>query len=146
MFERNTAEAKKFFLQGLLLGGYAKVVLDPRMEGVLLPLELCQRTHLNVNYGEDLTVPTTELVLTNEGISSLMSFLEVGSVHTFVPWASIFLMAGDNAHASWPEAMPDEFIDTLEVEEDPLLLAQAMGQGVGVNPRRPRPAWLTLVD
>ena len=128
------AQAKRYSMEAMLATGYVKVGLVPSRDGVVIPLGITGET-LVLDYGDSMTLPPTELVLSDEGVAATMFINHVES-RTFVPWDAVYCIASNHGHMAWPEDAPVSMAEP-EIDDEPL---------VRTPPRRTRPEWLSLVN
>jgi stringent starvation protein B len=98
----------------LLERAEARVHLDARRPGVLLPARFLGQAHLRLDYGYGFTPPIPDLVIDDDGIRATLSFNRV-SFSTFIPWTAVYLIADfDGNGAVWQEDIPSD----LKMEQD----------------------------
>jgi stringent starvation protein B len=107
------------------------VHLDPRQEGVMVPLWFKKQAQLVLQIGLNMPVPIPDLRLDDDGMSCTLSFNRA-PFFCVVPWASVFAMVGDDGRGMvWPDDVPSE------------VAMQAQGRVAEVPPRKeipPKPA------
>jgi stringent starvation protein B len=95
----------------LLERAEARVHLDARRPGVVLPPRLLGDGHVRLDYAYGFTPPIHDLVVDDEGIHATLSFNRVAT-KTFVPWSAIYLIADYEGHgAVWPEDIPPDLLE-----------------------------------
>lgn len=105
--------SKKEVMLALLERAEARVHLDARREGVVLPERLLGDGHVRLNYGYHFTPPIPDLVVDDEGIHATLSF-DRRPFGTFVPWRAIYLIADfDGNGAVWQEDIPADLLDQM---------------------------------
>jgi stringent starvation protein B len=81
----------------LLQEGRPSLHLDARREGVIVPAHLKADAHLVLQYGIDLPIPITDLVVDDSGVRATLSFSRTPH-QTFVPWPAVYVIATDDGH------------------------------------------------
>jgi stringent starvation protein B len=105
-------------MQGLLDRAEARVHLDARRDGVVLPARLLADGHVKLDYGYGLTPPIPDLEIDDHGIHATLSFNRV-PFRTFVPWSAVYLIADfDGNGAVWQEDIPTDLLDVTEAPAD----------------------------
>jgi stringent starvation protein B len=95
----------------LLERSEARVHLDARRPGVVLPDRLLGDGHVRLDYGLHFTPPIPDLDVGDEGIRATLSFSRQPTV-TFVPWTAVYLIADyDGNGAVWQEDIPADLLD-----------------------------------
>ena len=79
----------------LLQEGWTSLHLDARREGVVVPAHLKTEAHLVLQYGNDLPIPITDLVVDDQGVSATLSFSRTPH-RTVVPWTAVYVIATDD--------------------------------------------------
>jgi hypothetical protein len=121
----------------LLERSEARVHLDARREGVLLPERLRGDGHVRLDYGYGLTPPIPDLEIGDEGIRATLSFNRAPFA-TFVPWAAVYLIADyDGNGAVWQEDIPPDLLEGAAAEPPP--------PDPPKPDKKPRPTHLKLV-
>ncbi|HZS40891.1 MAG TPA: ClpXP protease specificity-enhancing factor SspB [Polyangia bacterium] len=106
--------SKREVMQALLERAEARVHLDARRDGVLLPERLRSDGHVRLDYGYGFQPPIPDLVIDDDGIHATLSFNRV-PFRTFVPWSAIYLIADfDGNGAVWQEDIPVDLLDVAE--------------------------------
>jgi stringent starvation protein B len=128
----------------------ARVHLDARRPGVVLPARFLGQAHLRLDYGYGFTPPIPDLVIDDEGIRATLSFNRAAFA-TFVPWSAIYLIADfDGNGAVWQEDIPSD----LKMEQDaggappsakPPDASSPPEPSEPEPPKKPRPSHLKLV-
>jgi stringent starvation protein B len=145
--------SKKEVLLALLERAEARVHLDARRPGVILPPRFLDQAHLRLDYGYGFAPPIPDLVIGDDGIHATLSFNRLPFT-TFVPWSAVYLIADfDGNGAVWQEDIPED----LRIEQDaggaPPSPSPAGPTGLTSEPekppepsgKKPRPSHLKLV-
>lgn len=133
--------SKKEVMLTLLERSEARVHLDARRTGVVLPERLLKSGNVRLDYGYGLQPPIPDLLVDNEGIRATLSFNRI-PVLTFVPWAAVFLIADFDGHgAVWKEDIPSDLLEGLQPEAQ----APRPIPGVPEPVKKTRPSHLKLV-
>jgi stringent starvation protein B len=91
----------------LLQQGRVRVHLDARRPGVVLPPSRLTEKHLALDYGRNLSIPTTDVEVDGYGVKATLSFDRQQSV-AFVPWSAIWAITDASGIGRiYPEDMPD---------------------------------------
>src|SRR5580700_10958607 len=99
---------KKDVALALLEKSKVLVHLDPRSEGVIVPINFRKQPQLVLEIGLNMPVPIPDLRLDEEGMSCTLSFSRQ-PFYCVVPWPSVFAMVGDDGRGMvWPEDVPAE--------------------------------------
>jgi stringent starvation protein B len=123
--------SKKEVMLALLEQSEARVHLDARKPGVVLPAHLLREGHVRLDYGHGLKPAIPDLAVDDQGIRATLSF-DRRPFTTFVPWGAVFLIADfDGNGAVWQEDMPTDLIEAPGDSQAP--------------PKKPRPSHLKLV-
>jgi stringent starvation protein B len=116
-------------MQALLERAEARVHLDARRPGVVLPPKLQGEGHVLLDYGYRFTPPIPDLQLGDDGIRATLSFGRV-PFPTFVPWSAVYLIADfDGNGAVWQEDIPADLLEA----------AEAAMKAEELRPRAPQP-------
>jgi hypothetical protein len=130
-------------MQALLERSEARVHLDARRDGVVLPSRLRADGHVRLDYGYRLQPPIPDLVVDDDGIRATLSFNRTPFA-TFVPWSAVYLIADyDGNGAVWQEDIPEDLLHAPP--NDPLPTAEAAPIKDEPPPKKPRPSYLKLV-
>jgi hypothetical protein len=131
--------SKKDVMLMLLERAEARVHLDARHEGVLLPDRFRTEAHLRLDYGYGFQPPIPDLVVDDAGIGATLSFNRQ-AFKTFVPWSAIYLIADfDGNGAVWQEDIP------ADLKMEPPSEGVAPPKPEEPPPKKPRPSHLKLV-
>lgn len=88
--------------------GWVSVLLNPRIEGVILPNSLRDNVHLVLQYGYNMPIPMPDLKVDETGITATLSFRHV-PCFTFVPWSAVFALTdGEQQLRIWASEVPDD--------------------------------------
>ena len=116
----------------LLERAEARVHLDARRPGVVVPDWLAQDGHLRLDFSYGFTPPIADLTVDDAGIRATLSF-RGRPFSVTVPWAAVYLVADyDGNGAVWQEDIPADLIETIK-ESDP-----RPSRAPRRRPRRPR--------
>jgi hypothetical protein len=108
------APPKKDVMLALLERAEARVHLDARHPGVVLPPRLIGERHLMLDYAYGFQPPIPDLVVDEQGISATLSFNRTPT-RTFVPWEAVYLITDfDGNGAVWHEDVPPDLLAALE--------------------------------
>jgi stringent starvation protein B len=92
----------------LLQEGRPSLHLDARREGVIVPAHLKADAHLVLQYGIDLPIPITDLVVDDSGVRATLSFSRTPH-QTFVPWPAVYVIATDDGRGVlYPDDVPSD--------------------------------------
>jgi stringent starvation protein B len=99
---------KKEVALALLERSRVHVHLDPRKDGVAVPVGFRKQAQLVLEIGLNMPVPIPDLRLDDEGMTCTLSFSRT-PFFCAVPWTSVFAMVGDDGRGMvWPEDVPAE--------------------------------------
>ncbi len=99
---------KKEVALALLERSRVHVHLDPRKDGVTVPVGFRKQAQLVLEIGLNMPVPIPDLRLDDEGMTCTLSFSRT-PFFCAVPWTSVFAMVGDDGRGMvWPEDVPAE--------------------------------------
>jgi hypothetical protein len=79
------------FLYLLKTNAIVSVILDPKVDKVIVPEQYSKHDTLVLQYGLNLANPIPDLNVGEDGISATLSFSRV-SKKTFVPWDAVLAM------------------------------------------------------
>jgi stringent starvation protein B len=94
MGSSDRASKQQAFLT-LLQEGWTSLHLDARREGVIVPAHLKGEAHLVLQYGNDLPIPITDLIVDEEGVRATLSFSRTPQP-TRVPWSAVYVIANED--------------------------------------------------
>jgi len=100
---------KKDVLDAFLGNGSARIFLDPRREGVIVPKWFANQAELVLRVGYTLNPPIPNLTVSDEAVSCTLSFNR-SPVWCKMPWNAIFAVVSDvdGRGVVWPEDVPVE--------------------------------------
>ena len=127
-------------MRSLLERSEARVYLDARREGVLLPPHLRAEPQLRLDYSYSFHPPIADLVVNDEGIAATLSFNQ-RSQPTFIPWGAIYLIADyDGNGAVWQDDIPREVLERVAeaLEKQPITVPATKISAEPVAPARPK--------
>jgi stringent starvation protein B len=133
---------KKEVALALLERSRVHVHLDPRKEGVLVPISFKKQPQLVLEIGLNMPVPIPDLVLNDEGMFCTLSFSRQ-PFYCVVPWPSIFAMVGEDGRGMvWPDDVPPEIATqaTVRAPEQPAPRARPAAAKRVLEPVRSGPA------
>jgi hypothetical protein len=132
----------------LLERAEARVHLDARRDGVVLPERLLGDGHVRLNYGYHFTPPIPDLAVDDDGIHATLSF-DRRAIATFVPWSAVYLIADfDGNGAVWQDDIPADLLDQIGAGGEPVTPAPTLTPTKTPEegpPKKPRPSHLKLV-
>jgi len=103
--------SKKEVLETYLERDSARLFLDPRKDGVVVPKHLANQAELVLRLGLDLRPPIPDLEIGDDAVSATLSFNKTPFRCT-LPWSAMFAIisddAVDNRGVVWPEDVPVE--------------------------------------
>jgi stringent starvation protein B len=117
---------KKEVALALLERSRVHVHLDPRKDGVTVPVGFRKQAQLVLEIGLNMPVPIPDLRLDDEGMTCTLSFSRT-PFYCAVPWTSVFAMVGDDGRGMvWPEDVPAEIQaqEARPVESQPHLASK----------------------
>jgi stringent starvation protein B len=99
---------KKEVALALLERSSVHIHLDPRAEGVTVPMWFKKQPQLVLQIGLNMPTPIPDLRLDEEGMSCTLSFSR-SPFFCVVPWRSVYAMVGDDGRGMvWPDDVPPE--------------------------------------
>lgn len=100
---------KKDVLDKFLGNGSARVFLDPRKAGVIVPKWFAKQAELVLRVGYTLNPPIPDLLVTEEAVSCTLSFNRA-PFWCKMPWHAVFAVVSDvdGRGVVWPEDVPLE--------------------------------------
>ncbi len=100
---------KKDVLDKFLGNGSARVFLDPRKAGVIVPKWFAKQAELVLRVGYTLNPPIPDLLVTDEAVSCTLSFNR-SPFWCKMPWHAVFAVVSDvdGRGVVWPEDVPLE--------------------------------------
>ncbi|MEO8798396.1 MAG: hypothetical protein ABI551_10960 [Polyangiaceae bacterium] len=116
---------KKVVALAILEQSKVRLHLDPRADGVVVPLQFKRQPQLLLDIGLNLPVPIPDLYLDDDKITCTLSF-GGRPFYCILPWPSIFAMVGDDGRGMvWPDSLPPEVVaaQSMPKEAKPKLTA-----------------------
>jgi stringent starvation protein B len=100
---------KKDVLDSFLKNGSARLFIDPRREGAVVPAWFAKQPELVLRVGYSLSPPIPDLLVTAEAVSCTLSFNR-SPFWCKMPWSVIFAVVSDvnGRGVVWPEDVPLE--------------------------------------
>lgn len=95
MMRRATSDEKRKIFESFLARGWPMLYFDPKAPGILLPDRLASKQSLSLQYGLDMPKQIHDLKVSDEGVSATLSFGDIGSFLTNVPWDAVFATSVD---------------------------------------------------
>lgn len=105
-------------MRALLEKSEARVYLDARKAGVVLPAHLRAEPQLRLDYSYGFHPPIADLVIDDQGIGATLSFNQRAQP-TFIPWPAVYLIADyDGNGAVWQDDIPGEVLERVAAALD----------------------------
>lgn len=100
---------KKDVLDAFLTTGSARIFLDPRRTGAIVPKWFAKQAELVLRVGYTLSPPIPDLTVTEEAVSCTLSFNRA-PFWCKMPWNAVFAVVSDvdGRGVVWPEDVPIE--------------------------------------
>lgn len=100
---------KKEVLDSFLENGSARIFIDPRRAGAVVPQWFSKQAELVLRVGYTLSPPIPDLKVTEQGVSATLSFNRSPFLCR-MPWGVIFAIVSDVSGRGvvWPEDVPIE--------------------------------------
>lgn len=100
---------KKDVLDAFLTTGSARIFLDPRRTGAIVPKWFAKQAELVLRVGYTLSPPIPDLMVTEEAVSCTLSFNRA-PFWCKMPWNAVFAVVSDvdGRGVVWPEDVPIE--------------------------------------
>jgi stringent starvation protein B len=99
---------KKEVALALLERSRVHVHLDPRKDGVIVPVHFRKQAQLVLEIGLNMPVPIPDLRVDDGAMTCTLSFSRQ-PFYCVVPWPAVFAMVGDDGRGMvWPEDVPPE--------------------------------------
>src|SRR6185295_9928918 len=134
-----TPPPKKDVARALLLRGNLFVWLDPRHEGVRVPVQFAGQPELVLQIGLDMPIPIPDLRVDDQGVHGTLSFQRTPFA-CFVPWDAVFALADDHGHGRvWLESVPAEIAAEIEMSGGDAIRRKPEKAEKKDSPRRARP-------
>jgi hypothetical protein len=135
--------SKKEVMLALLERAEARVHLDARRDGVVLPERLLGDGHVRLDYGHHFSPPIPDLIVDDDGIHATLSFNRA-PFQTFVPWSAVYLIADfDGNGAVWQDDIPSDLLDPSVATEGEVATQEP--EPPKPPGKKPRPSHLKLV-
>jgi len=131
---------KKDVLDELLARGSARIFLDPRREGVVVPKSFSNQAELVLRVGYSLKPAIIDLLVTDESVSCTLSFNRT-PCWCKLPWSAVFAVVSDvgSRGVVWPDDVPIESQLLKPSTSKPKLASvSSTPEGVGRPRRAPR--------
>ncbi|MBL8683435.1 MAG: hypothetical protein JNK05_29975 [Myxococcales bacterium] len=94
----------------LLEHGSVFMHLDPRREGVIVPLFLRDRSQLVLQIGLNFPIPIRDLEIDKDGVRCTLSFNRQ-PFYCIVPWSGVYALVGEDGQVTvWPSDLPAELV------------------------------------
>ena len=132
-------------MRALLEKSEARVYLDARKAGVVLPAHLRAEPQLRLDYSYGFHPPIADLVIDDQGIGATLSFNQRVQP-TFIPWPAVYLIADyDGNGAVWQDDIPGEVLERVAAALDKQPIAPLPAKAE--EPSRPsRPKLVALPE
>jgi stringent starvation protein B len=100
---------KKEVLDNFLENGSARIFIDPRRSGAVVPQGFSKQPELVLRVGYTLSPPIPDLRVTDEAVSATLSFNR-SPFFCNMPWSVIFAIVSDVSGRGvvWPDDVPIE--------------------------------------
>ncbi len=100
--------SKKDVVTELIGAAPINVIVDTRVEGVVVPKSQKESLPLTLLIGHGLPNPIRDLEIGDEGIGATLSFNRTGE-WCFIPWAAIIgVMQGNEVQIVWSHDVPEK--------------------------------------
>lgn len=100
--------SKKDVCLALLEQSVVRVFLDPRRDGVTIPVWLRKQPQLLLDVGLNMPIPIPDLHVGEDALTCTLSFNRA-PFFCIVPWTSVFALVGDGDRGMiWPDDVPSE--------------------------------------
>lgn len=104
--------SKRAVADAILAKSPMRVHLDPRRNGVVVPVHYHEHPSLILELGRNLRVPIPDLVVDDVGVSGTLTF-GGEPFHCVVPWGAVFgLVDPDGRGQTWKEDIPTDLPST----------------------------------
>ncbi|MFO0562318.1 MAG: ClpXP protease specificity-enhancing factor SspB [Polyangiales bacterium] len=98
----------------LLEHGSVFMHLDPRREGVVVPLHFRSNPQLVLQIGLNFPIPIRDLEIDAEGVRCTLSFNRQ-PFYCIVPWSGVYALVGEDGQVTvWPSELPPELMQPNE--------------------------------
>jgi stringent starvation protein B len=120
---------KKDVLDELLARGSARIFLDPRRSGVVVPKSFANQAELVLRVGYSLKPAIVDLLVDDEAVSCTLSFNRT-PCWCKLPWAAVFAVVSDvgSRGVVWPDDVPIESQLLKPTASKPKLASVASGE------------------
>lgn len=100
---------KKEVLDSFLRNGSARLFIDPRRAGAMVPQWFAKQAELVLRVGYTLSPPIPDLIVSDEAVSCTLSFNR-SPFWCKMPWSVVFAIVSDvnDRGVVWPEDVPIE--------------------------------------
>lgn len=100
---------KREVLDTFLVNGSARIFLDPRRDGVVVPAWYTKQPELILRVGYAINPPITDLVVSDDAVSCTLSFNR-SPFWCKMPWSAVFAVVSDvdSRGVVWPDDVPLE--------------------------------------
>lgn len=110
----------------LLEHGSVFMHLDPRREGVVVPLHFRSQSQLVLQIGLNFPIPIRDLEIDAEGVRCTLSFNRQ-PFYCIVPWSGVYALVGEDGQVTvWPSELPPELMQPNEAAPAPTAGTQAV--------------------
>lgn len=98
----------------LLEHGSVFMHLDPRREGVNVPLHFRSQSQLVLQIGLNFPIPIRDLEIDADGVRCTLSFNRQ-PFYCIVPWSGVYALVGEDGQVTvWPSELPPELMQPNE--------------------------------
>ncbi len=120
----------------LLEHGSVFMHLDPRREGVIVPLHFRSQSQLVLQIGLNFPIPIRDLEIDADGVRCTLSFNRQ-PFYCIVPWSGVYALVGEDGQVTvWPSELPPELMQPNESAATPNTAGTAGTQAV--RSRKPK--------
>jgi len=113
MNEEQNQLSKREAMDSLLAQGDVLLQLDPRLEGVSVPLKFLEQPLLVLRIGLEMPIPIPDLDIDDLGITATLSFDRTPHA-VVVPWDAVFGMVTEQGQGLlWTADVPVEIVDQM---------------------------------
>lgn len=130
---------KKDVLDELLARGSARIFLDPRRPGVVVPKSFANQAELVLRVGYSLKPAIVDLQVDDEAVSCTLSFNRT-PCWCKLPWNAVFAVVSDvgSRGVIWPDDVPIESQLLKVAPSKPKLASVPAGDSAAAKPDRPK--------
>lgn len=105
---------KHELMLSLLEVGSVYVHLDPRREGVAVPVWFKDKSQLVLQIGLNFPIPIRDLEIDDSGIKCTLSFNRQ-PFYCIIPWSAVYALIAEDGQATvWPTEVPNELAPPVE--------------------------------